>query len=66
LRCHAPKQEQNRETKYVVQSSFVWPEDKDGNIIKPSWWVDEEKDIAGVFTPRAAQGSQRERQSIED
>jgi hypothetical protein len=34
--------EQNRETKYVVTSRVVWPKDKDGNIIKPSWWVDEE------------------------
>ena len=34
--------EQNKETKYVVQTSFVWPKDKDGNIIKPSWWDDEQ------------------------
>jgi hypothetical protein len=35
--------EQNKETKYVVQTSVVWPEDKDGNIVYPSWWRDEEK-----------------------
>jgi hypothetical protein len=33
--------EQNRETKYVVTSRVVWPEDKDGNIIRPSWWGDD-------------------------
>jgi hypothetical protein len=32
----------DEETKYVVESRVVWPEDKDGNIIKPSWWDDEE------------------------
>jgi hypothetical protein len=46
--------EQNRETKYVVQTSFVWPKDKDGNIIKPSWWDDEEM---GRRMSRAAQGT---------
>jgi len=36
---------QNGETKYVVESRVVWPEDKDGNIIKPSWWDDEEFNV---------------------
>jgi hypothetical protein len=25
-----------------IKMSVVWPEDKDGNIIKPSWWDDEQ------------------------
>ena len=29
--------EQNRETKYVVESHVVWPKDKDGNIIWAEW-----------------------------
>ena len=33
---------QNGETKFVVEKHVIWPKDKDGNIIKPSWWVDEE------------------------
>ena len=36
---------QNGETKYVVESRVVWPEDKDGNIIKPSWWDDEKFNV---------------------
>jgi Fucosyltransferase, N-terminal len=32
----------NGETKFVVEKRVIWPKDKDGNIIKPSWWVDEE------------------------
>jgi hypothetical protein len=32
----------DEETKYVVETRVVWPKDKDGNIIKPSWWDDEE------------------------
>jgi hypothetical protein len=35
--------EQNRETEYVVTSHGVWPKDKDGNIIWPSWWADDEQ-----------------------
>ena len=31
------------ETRILVTSRMVWPEDKDGNIIRPSWWVDEQK-----------------------
>jgi hypothetical protein len=54
---------QNEETKIVIKQHVVWPKDKDGNIIKPSWWVDEEKDIAGVFTPRAAKDLEESRQS---
>jgi hypothetical protein len=34
---------QNGETRFVVTSRVVWPEDKDGNIIYPSWWREEEK-----------------------
>jgi hypothetical protein len=26
-----------------IVSRVVWPEDKDGNIVYPSWWRDEEK-----------------------
>jgi hypothetical protein len=26
----------------ALSANLVWPKDKDGNIIKPSWWVDEE------------------------
>ena len=38
----------------VVKSTIVWPEDKDGNIIKPSWWVDEDNTAASLsHTPRA-------------
>ena len=29
------------ETKFVVEQRVVWPKDKDGNIIRPSWWVDD-------------------------
>jgi hypothetical protein len=25
-----------------IVSTVVWPKDKDGNIVKPSWWNDEE------------------------
>jgi hypothetical protein len=32
--------EQNRETKYVVESHVVWAKDKDGNIIWPEWAKD--------------------------
>jgi hypothetical protein len=32
--------EQNRETKYVVTSTVVYPKDKDGNIIWPEWAKD--------------------------
>jgi hypothetical protein len=28
-------------TRLVIKKSFVRPKDKDGNIIKPSWWTDE-------------------------
>ncbi|MFY9837944.1 MAG: hypothetical protein WAK55_16045 [Xanthobacteraceae bacterium] len=28
----------DEETRWVVTTRVVWPEDKDGNIIKPSWW----------------------------
>ena len=31
----------DEETKYVVETRVVWPK-VDGNIIKPSWWDDEE------------------------
>ena len=31
---------QNEETKIVVTSRVVWPEDKDGNIIWPEWAKD--------------------------
>ncbi|MGC2077364.1 MAG: hypothetical protein WA728_15255 [Xanthobacteraceae bacterium] len=48
--------EQNREIKYVVQTSYVWPEDKDGNIVYPSWWEDEEM---GRRISRAAQERRR-------
>ncbi|MGC2076664.1 MAG: hypothetical protein WA728_11660 [Xanthobacteraceae bacterium] len=34
---------QNEETRVVVKSTIVWPEDKDGNIIRPSWWADDEQ-----------------------
>ena len=30
------------ETRMLVRRVVVWPEDKDGSIVKPSWWVDEE------------------------
>src|SRR5262249_12669512 len=33
----------DEETITVIENRFVWPEDKDGNIIYPSWWRDEEK-----------------------
>ena len=26
-----------------IETRIVWPEDKDGNIVYPSWWRDEEK-----------------------
>jgi hypothetical protein len=26
----------------IVERHVIWPKDQDGNIIKPSWWVDEE------------------------
>ncbi|MFY9841199.1 MAG: hypothetical protein WAK55_32965 [Xanthobacteraceae bacterium] len=35
--------EQNRETRYVVKTQIVWPKDKDGYIVYPSWWKDEDK-----------------------
>jgi hypothetical protein len=28
---------QNEETKFVFEQRFVWPKDKDGNIIWPEW-----------------------------
>ena len=44
----------DEETRIVVKSTIVWPEDKDGNIIKPSWWVDEDNTAASLsHTPRA-------------
>jgi hypothetical protein len=33
---------QNKEIK-SIEMRVVWPEDKDGNIVYPSWWRDEEK-----------------------
>ena len=29
------------ETRMLVRRVVVWPEDKDGNIIRPSWWGDD-------------------------
>jgi hypothetical protein len=29
------------ETRMVVENRIVWPEDKDRNIIRPSWWGDD-------------------------
>ena len=38
--------EQTEENKIVIERHVIWPKDKDGNIIKPSWWVDEENTAA--------------------
>jgi hypothetical protein len=31
------------ETNRVIETRFVWPEDKDGYIIYPSWWPEVER-----------------------
>ncbi|MGC2074710.1 MAG: hypothetical protein WA728_01455 [Xanthobacteraceae bacterium] len=46
----------DEETRWVVTTRVVWPEDKDGNIIKPSWWEDEEMGRRMRSRSRAAQG----------
>jgi hypothetical protein len=46
----------DEETRWVVTTRVVWPEDKDGNIVKPSWWEDEEM---GRRMSRAAQERRR-------
>jgi hypothetical protein len=44
---------QNEEIKFI-KMQFVWPEDKDGNIIYPSWWPEEEKKITQMAHRREA------------
>jgi hypothetical protein len=43
---------ENEETNFVVTTHYVWPKDKDGNIIKPSWWEDGEKGYLSVRRAR--------------
>ncbi|MFY9836528.1 MAG: DUF5681 domain-containing protein [Xanthobacteraceae bacterium] len=51
---------QNEETRYVVTTSIVWPEDKDGNIVYPSWWEGEKKVIPASSLSYPAGGSRRD------
>ena len=44
-----------------IISEVVWPKDKDGNIVYPSWWEDEKKVIpASSLSIPVARGSRRE------
>jgi hypothetical protein len=45
---------QNEEIKSLITMQVVWPEDKDGNIIYPSWWPEEEKKITQMAHRREA------------